>query len=285
MIAELEIRRVHYSKQSLRTNLGNLDDLVASIRENGLLQPIVVRPDGDTFQIIAGNRRLEACKRLGLRKITSTVVDLDDKEAYELSLVENVQRNDLDPIEEAEAFRKYVEEFGYGSITELARRIHKSQTYVTRRIQLLDVAPEIRNLVSSGQMTVAIAQEIVGLSFQDNRLLAETIVDNNLHRSHVREIVRQMREPKRDDYAGSNRQVLTREAKKQRLERIIAKCIASLKLSMSRASDVLDDAGDDFVLSEIIFNWRMELNQQIDILVKLKRKLKTLSSKEFDEIA
>ena len=281
----MEIRRIHYSKQSLRTNLGNLDDLVASIRENGLLQPIVVRPDGDTFQIIAGNRRLEACKRLGLRKITSTVVDLEDKEAYELSLVENVQRNDLDPIEEAEAFRKYVEEFGYGSITELARKIHKSQTYVTRRIQLLDVTPEIRNLVSSGQITVAIAQEIVGLGFQDKKLLAETIVGNNLHRSHVREIVRQMRGPKRDADAGSNRQVLTREAKKQRLEKIIAKCITLLKLSMSRASDVLDDTEDDFALREVIFNWRREMNEQIDTFVSLKHKLNRLSNKEFDEIA
>ena len=284
-IAELEVRKITHSRHNLRANLGLLDDLMSSISEKGLLQPIVVRPAEEGFEVIAGNRRLEACKRLGLRKITCHMLELDDKEAYEASLIENIQHNALDPIEEAESFKKYVEEFGYGSISELARKIHRSQTYVTRRIQLLDVAPEVRNLVSLGQMSPSIAQEIARLGDQDKWPIAETIANNNLRRNHVREIVSRIKEVERVGDQSNTQKLLTLEVKKQRLERIIDKCITSLKMSMSRVSDLLDDIGDDFVLREVIFNWRQELSQQIDTLVKLRRKLKTLSNRTLDEVS
>jgi ParB family chromosome partitioning protein len=285
-IVELEIRKLIHSKQSLRTDLGPLEELMSSILDNGLLHPIVVRPLEDKFEVIAGNRRLEACKRLSLRKINCHVIELDDKEAYEISLVENLQHSALDPFEEASALKKYVDELGYGSISELARRIHKSQTYVTRRIQLADEVPVIRSLISSNQLTPSIAQEIAGLGYYDKKVLAQAIVKNNLSRNRVRQIVRQMKSS-----TGINRglenhqQLLSTEARRHRAERIIAKSIASLKLSMSRLSEILEDTEDNFILREIMFNWRIKLNQQIDLLLKLKSMMKQLSIQEFDEIS
>jgi ParB family chromosome partitioning protein len=91
-----------------------------------LLQPIIVRPKDDHFQIIAGNRRYEACKRLGLKKILCHIVELDDKEAFEVSIAENVQRKNLTPIDEAKTFQSYASKFGWGGMSDLARKIGKS---------------------------------------------------------------------------------------------------------------------------------------------------------------
>ncbi|MGC8912085.1 MAG: ParB/RepB/Spo0J family partition protein, partial [Nitrososphaeria archaeon] len=129
-IEELEVYRIHSPKYSLRSDLGRLDELITSIEEKGLLEPIVVRPVEDGFEVVAGCRRLEACKRLGWRKIPCHIIELDDREAYEVSLIENLQHKTLDPIEEALAFKRYVDEYGWGGMSELARRVGKSVQYV-----------------------------------------------------------------------------------------------------------------------------------------------------------
>lgn len=100
---------------------------MSSIQQKGLLEPIVVRPVEKAFEVVAGNRRFEACKKLGWRSIPCHVVELDDKEAFEVSILENVQRETLNPIEEGRAYRNYVDECGYGGESELARKIGKSQ--------------------------------------------------------------------------------------------------------------------------------------------------------------
>jgi ParB family chromosome partitioning protein len=97
-----------------------------------LLHPIVVRPRQHKFEVIAGNRRLEAVKLLKLRKINCHVIELSDKEAYEVAIVENVQHKTMNPIEEAIAFTKYVENYGRGGVSELAGRIGRSQEFVTK---------------------------------------------------------------------------------------------------------------------------------------------------------
>lgn len=102
------------SKSALRTDNGPMNGLMLSIEDKGLLEPIIVRPAGDGFEVVAGMRRFEACKKLGWRRIPAHVVELTDREAFEVSLLENIQRETLNPIEEARAFRNYVEEFGYG---------------------------------------------------------------------------------------------------------------------------------------------------------------------------
>src|SRR3972149_7197149 len=141
---EVKMRKTHPAQRSLRSDLGDLDELMASISKVGLLQPIVVRPVEEGYEVVAGNRRFEACRRLGWIKIPCHIVELDDKEAFEVSLVENVQRNMLNPVEEAEAFRRYVEDYGWGGVSELARQIGKSQVYVSKRLRLLSLPKEVR---------------------------------------------------------------------------------------------------------------------------------------------
>jgi ParB family chromosome partitioning protein len=99
-----------------------IDELASSIRQNGLLQPIIVRMQDNSFEIVAGNRRYNACKRLGWRKILCHVVELEDREAFEFALTENIQRRTLDPLEEAKAFKVYVQDFGWGGVSALAAK-------------------------------------------------------------------------------------------------------------------------------------------------------------------
>jgi ParB family chromosome partitioning protein len=173
---ELEVHTIHPPKYSLRKDIGQLDGLITSIEEKGLLEPIVVRPVGDGFEVVAGHRRLEACKRLGWRKIPCHIIELDDREAYEVSLIENLQHKSLDPIEEALAFKRYVDEYGYGSVTELARRIGKSHSYVSRRIALLSLSEDVREELVRRRTSPSIAQELINLEADEVRELTQVIV-------------------------------------------------------------------------------------------------------------
>jgi ParB family transcriptional regulator, chromosome partitioning protein len=126
-------------------NLDNLSDLGESIRQHDLLQPIVIRPMQHVYEVVAGNRRFAATKLIGLRKISCHVIDLSDREAYEVALVENVQQKTMNPIEDAIAFSRYVESYGWGGVTDLSKRIGRSQEFVTRRIQLLRLPQKIQD--------------------------------------------------------------------------------------------------------------------------------------------
>ena len=127
IIEEIEIHRIKLPELSFYgADRTETPELVDSIRQNGLLHPIVVRTKGNFFEIVAGSRCFNACRKLRLRKIICHVVELDDKSAFEVSLIENIQRRSLDPIEEARAFRNYVQDRGWGGLTELASKISKS---------------------------------------------------------------------------------------------------------------------------------------------------------------
>ena len=108
IIDDIEVTRIRHPNEQLRSGSYLVTDLAASIAQKGLLHPIIVRINGDLFEIVAGNRRFEACKILGWRKITCHVEDLSDKEAFEISLMENIQRCTLNPLDEAKAFELYV---------------------------------------------------------------------------------------------------------------------------------------------------------------------------------
>jgi len=119
-IEDIETSDLAPGQNTLRSTIESVHELALSIKQNGLLQPIVVRATDKHFEIIAGNRRFKACKMLGLKKISCHIVELDDKSAFEISLIENVQRRSLNPVEEGLAFKRYVHEFGWGGISQLA---------------------------------------------------------------------------------------------------------------------------------------------------------------------
>src|SRR5215216_808317 len=119
IIEDLDIYHMRHASGFYRAfSHVEVSTLSYSIAQKGLLQPIIVRPKEEYYEIIAGNRRFEACKSLGWRKITCHILDLTDKDAFEVSLTENIQRKSLNPLEEALAFKMYVKDFGWGGISD-----------------------------------------------------------------------------------------------------------------------------------------------------------------------
>lgn len=128
-----------------RSAMGDLTELMASITEKGILEPLIVRQLRDRFQIVAGERRYQAAVRVGLSEVPVVVRDLDDGESIELALIENIQRKDLTPFEEAEALRALAERFHY-THEELARRLGKSRTSITESLSLNAIPADVRDL-------------------------------------------------------------------------------------------------------------------------------------------
>jgi ParB family transcriptional regulator, chromosome partitioning protein len=138
-----------------------LDELAASIREHGVLQPILVRPLGpNTYQIVAGERRWRASKQAGLATIPALIEDIDDDTALEIAIIENLQREDLTPLDEAAMFDRMIHQHGY-SIRKLADKLGKDKGYLENRLRLADAPPEIRELVSLRKDSLSHAYELM----------------------------------------------------------------------------------------------------------------------------
>ena len=145
----------------LAMDQATLDELAASIREHGVLQPILVRPLADNeFQLIAGERRWRASMAAGLATIPALVEDIDDDTALEISIIENLQREDLSPLDEAAMFDRMVREHGY-SVRKLAQKLGKDKGYLENRLRLADAPPEVRELVSLRKDTLSHAYELM----------------------------------------------------------------------------------------------------------------------------
>ena len=147
-IRYLKLSEIREPKFLFRTSLGKIEELADSIRKKGLLNPLTVRKTTEGYELVCGWRRYNALKMLGMEEVLCIVhEDLSDKDAFEIALVENVQRKELSPMEEARAFKKYVEEYGWGSASQLAEKIGKYPSYVVQRIQFLDLPKEVQELL------------------------------------------------------------------------------------------------------------------------------------------
>ncbi len=142
-----------------------LQALADSIAEHGLIQPLAVRDMGDYYQIIAGERRWRACRMAGVSEVPVMIVEADERKVMELALVENLQRQDLNPLEEAEGYRVLVEEFGL-SQEEAAERVGKSRPAVANALRLLNLSDELRDLVSEGKLSAGHARALLSLPTQ-----------------------------------------------------------------------------------------------------------------------
>jgi len=194
LFQELSIRQLRISLNAIRENNPSaLTELASSIKEKGLMQPIVVRPKKSYYEIVAGHRRFYTCKFLHWTRVMCHVVEVDDKEAYELSLIENLQQKSMNPIEEGKAFRQYVKKFGWGGESDLARKIGKSQEYVSRRIRLLDLPEEMQQEIMRNRISVSLAQELLPLHKSESQEAIKFIEENQLNSKETRELVRVMR--------------------------------------------------------------------------------------------
>jgi ParB/RepB/Spo0J family partition protein len=172
----------------LAFNQETLDELTASIREHGVLQPILVRPVGpNTYQLIAGERRWRASRQAGLETIPALIEDIDDDTALEISIIENLQREDISPLDEAVMYDRMVREHGY-SIRKLADKLGKDKGYLENRLRLADAPDEVRQLVSVRKDTLSHAYELMKVEDpKKRRRLAEQVARGELTLIKLRE--------------------------------------------------------------------------------------------------
>ena len=164
----------------------SLTELANSIREHGVLQPILVRPSGSKFELIAGERRWRASGMAGRESIPAIVVEFDEQTALEVSIIENLQREDVSPLEEAAMFRKMTETFGY-SVRQLAHKVGKDKGYVENRLRLSDAPADIRELVSLRKDTISHAYELMKIGDErKRRRLAKRVAAGDLSLAKLR---------------------------------------------------------------------------------------------------
>ncbi|MDR2493176.1 MAG: ParB/RepB/Spo0J family partition protein [Coriobacteriales bacterium] len=157
-----------------------IEELVASIRKDGLLQPIIVRPLGDGYQIIAGERRWQACKRLEKETIPAKVLILNDIEAQQVALVENLQRDNLNPIEEARGYKRLIDLSGCMQ-KDIADSVSKKPTTISNALRLLDLPDEVQDMMFEGLLTAGHGRAILSLPDEETRIrLARKVADENL---------------------------------------------------------------------------------------------------------
>lgn len=264
----IDISKIRVSPRSIRDQYDKNDNLVHSISNMGLLQPILVRmiQDNNLFEIVAGVRRYRACRVLGWRRIACNVVELDEKEAFEISLVENIQRESLLPLEEAIAFKTYVTEFGWGSVSELASKISKSASYVTKRIMLLDLPEDVIQSIRDQSISVSLAEELFSVKdSQDRSDLASLISDNQLTVKKVRILLKNRTVDNLVNHFKS-------ESEQLRIHRTLDNTIVAIRLAMNRIGLLIENMEDNWVIHEILMQHRKVLHDQIDLIIKQKRK-------------
>lgn len=155
--------------------------LSESIKEHGVIQPIILKQDGDTYSIVAGERRWRAAKIANLKEIPAVIMDLDDKQVLELSLIENIQREDLNPIEEAIAYKKLIDEFDLTQ-EELSKRLGKSRTAVTNCMRLLNLDKRVQDYLIDGVITEGHGRALLAVdNLEMQYKLAQTIIDEDLN--------------------------------------------------------------------------------------------------------
>lgn len=270
-LEDINILDIMTSRHSLRSFMLNLNELTDSIKKFGLLQPILVRTNSsDKFEVVAGNRRLNACKELGWRKIACHVVELDDKTAFEISIIENVQRHTLNPIEEGLAFRKYVNEFGWGGVSDLAQKLSKSTSYICKRIKLTQLPKDMIDLISNSEISATIGEELLPIVDKNvQSRLTEFIRERQLSSRTVRKLVKEVGTK---NLGKSSLYYIASTNEYEKIHRIFDKVIISIRILIKKLVTIIENVEDKWIFYEILMQHKYMLDQQIDLLIKEKRK-------------
>lgn len=178
----VSLSEIHPNPNQPRTHFNEteLEELSESIRAHGVLQPLLVRKDGDGYEIIAGERRYQASKIAGLEEVPVVIKDVDDQEMLQLALIENLQRSDLNPIEEAKGYRQLIKASGMTQ-EALSKAVSKSRSTITNSLRLLDLPQRVQDLLFEGKLTAGHARAILAVPFEEQRIrLAEKVVAEGL---------------------------------------------------------------------------------------------------------
>ncbi len=186
----IEFLRANPRNPRRAMDAASLDELAESIKERGIIQPIVVRPvpgTADAYEIIAGERRWQAAQRAGLHQVPIAVLDVSDAEAVELAIIENVQREDLNPLEEAAGYQSLVDEFKYHQ-EDIAKIVGKSRSHVANTLRLLKLPDSVKVSIRAGQVTAGHARALIGHANSEH--LARQIVERGLNVRQVEALAR-----------------------------------------------------------------------------------------------
>lgn len=260
----------------LRSNLNGVEELAESIKNVGLLQPIIVRlNDSHSIELVAGYRRFNACKKIGWRKITCHIVELDDRTAFEVSLIENVQRQTLNPIEEGLAFRNYVNKFGWGGVSDLAEKISKSPGYVSKRIRLVELPESVIDLLSKCEISISAAEELLPVTSRDEQTKIAIVIKNRkLPLRKVRQLIKKNNSIVADSDSLSFGSYDNISYSKDRILKSVDKSIITLRIAVKKMGSIMEGVEDDWILYGILLYQRNVLVSQIDQLIKQKRRYK-----------
>ena len=193
-IYELDIANIEANPHQPRQNFddGALQELSQSIKTHGILQPIIVRKSDDGFLLLAGERRLRAAKLAGLESIKAIITDIEFEKFRELALIENIQREDLNPLEIAHALKSLMSEH---SLTheQLSKRIKKSRTHITNMLRLLSLSPYVQEKLGSFEISLGHAKLLINLSEKEQKLAVDTIVGQKLSVRESENLIKQLR--------------------------------------------------------------------------------------------
>lgn len=193
----VKLSKVEPNREQPRKNFDedSLQELAESLKQFGMLQPILVQNRGDYYEIIAGERRWRAAKIAGLKKVPVIVRELTDQEIVEISLIENIQREDLNPIEEAQAYKRLLTEFHLKQ-DEVAERVSKSRTAVTNSMRLLKLCDEVQKMVVDDMISTGHARALISIEDPEEQyLIAQKIFDEKLSVREVEKLVKDLHKP------------------------------------------------------------------------------------------
>ena len=296
ILEDINISKIRHSSCRIRDSFVGLEDLAESIKQYGLLQPIVVRPMLREYEVVAGNRRLAASSKLRLRKISCHIMELSDKEAYEVGLIENIQHHTMNAIEEALAYSKYVDDFGWGGISELARQLGKSQEYVTKRIQLLNLPDKIKTEIISRRITPSVASELLPLNNKRSiENIGQFIINNSVSKSEARNIVKRAKQKSNNlfdtdptnvnvSHETTSKEISNYDRGIHLVDKALMRSIALLKSTLVDFDEIINSVNENWMLTELLMEYRLIIHGDIDTFLRLRKKLRTKISKDLVEM-
>ena len=196
-VLDVQLARIKPNPYQPRRHMDDavLEELAASIREHGVLQPVLVTETLDGYQLIAGERRVRASRLAGLERIPALVRQLADRDQLEVALVENVQRADLDPIEEALAYRQLIDDFGLTQ-EQVSDRVGKARATIANTLRLLELHPDVQAAIVNGELSEGHGRALAGLAPAGQAQVLRTVVGQGMSVRQTEELVRRLREPK-----------------------------------------------------------------------------------------
>ena len=228
--AEILLDRIRPNPRQPRLRMDDaaLATLTASIREHGVIQPVLVTETLDGYQLVAGERRVRAARAAGLERIPAVIRQVADREQLELALVENLQREDLDPLESARAYRQLIDEFGF-SQEALAARVGRARSTVANTLRLLDLHATVQSAVADAVITEGHGRAIGGLPLEQQPTVVASVIAQDLSVRQTEEFVRRIREPRATQQAS-----VIRDADAERVEEDLRRALGT-KVSLARS--------------------------------------------------